>query len=141
MGESVRFPTYDGVDDPHGWLHKCEQIFQSQGTPAAQQVWIVVFFVEGAASQWYMASRPGRNLWTASPSALQCLFSCLRDAYPHGAHSRVSALVCANDRGHIYDDGSTSACGNRSDGARPSGAFPDTHPGGARFCSFFLTCA
>jgi outer membrane murein-binding lipoprotein Lpp len=32
----LRFPKYDGIEDPLGWLHKCEQFFRSQGTPLTQ---------------------------------------------------------------------------------------------------------
>jgi hypothetical protein len=53
MREYVRFPKYYGADDPQGWLHKCEQIFQSQGILASMQVWTAVFFLDGAAHQWY----------------------------------------------------------------------------------------
>jgi TolA-binding protein len=34
----LRFPKYDGSEDPLDWLHKCEQFFCNQGTPSAQQV-------------------------------------------------------------------------------------------------------
>jgi len=49
----LRFPKYDGADNPLGWLHKCEQFFRSQGTPASLQVWTTAFYLEGAAAQWY----------------------------------------------------------------------------------------
>jgi hypothetical protein len=31
----------------------CEQFFRSQGTPPAQQVWTVAFYLEGAVDKWY----------------------------------------------------------------------------------------
>ena len=34
----LRFPKYDGSDDPIGWLHKCEQFFRSQRTPEDEKV-------------------------------------------------------------------------------------------------------
>jgi hypothetical protein len=29
----LRFPKYDGSDDPIAWLHKGEQFFRAHGTP------------------------------------------------------------------------------------------------------------
>jgi hypothetical protein len=49
----LRFPNYDGSEDPLGWLHKAEQFFRSQGTPEDQKVWTASFYMEGAAQQWY----------------------------------------------------------------------------------------
>ncbi|KAJ1254162.1 hypothetical protein BS78_K111500 [Paspalum vaginatum] len=43
----LRFPRYDGTEDPLGWLHKCEQFFRSQGTPEDQKVWVASFYMEG----------------------------------------------------------------------------------------------
>lgn len=49
----LRFPKYDGAEDPLGWLHKVEQFFCSQGTPEDRKVWTASFYMEGAAQQWY----------------------------------------------------------------------------------------
>jgi hypothetical protein len=49
----LRFPKYDGSDDPIGWLHKCEQFFRSQRTPEDEKVWTASFYMEGPAQQWY----------------------------------------------------------------------------------------
>jgi hypothetical protein len=61
----LRFPKYDGTEDPLGWLHKCEQYFRSQGTPPAQHVWTAAFYLEGAASQWYfrLEKNQGESSW------------------------------------------------------------------------------
>ncbi|KAJ1265722.1 hypothetical protein BS78_08G097400 [Paspalum vaginatum] len=50
MTHKLRFPKYNSVDNPVGWLHKCEQFFRSQGTPTDQQVWMASY-MEGAAQQ------------------------------------------------------------------------------------------
>jgi len=49
----LRFPNYDGSDDPIGWLHKCEQFVRSQRTPEDEKVWTASFYMEGPAQQWY----------------------------------------------------------------------------------------
>ena len=49
----LRFPKYDGGDDPLTWLHKGEQFFRAHGTPEDQKVWTATFYLQGAASQWY----------------------------------------------------------------------------------------
>ena len=49
----LRFPKYDGSDDPIGWLHKCEQFFRSQRSPEDEKVWTTSFYMEGPAQQWY----------------------------------------------------------------------------------------
>nr|GMD27423.1 T-complex protein 1 subunit epsilon [Ipomoea batatas]GME08444.1 T-complex protein 1 subunit epsilon [Ipomoea batatas] len=28
----LEFPCYDGIEDPTGWLHRCEKFFRTQGT-------------------------------------------------------------------------------------------------------------
>jgi hypothetical protein len=36
--QKLSFPTYDGKDDPLGWLNKCEQFFRGQQTRHADWV-------------------------------------------------------------------------------------------------------
>jgi len=49
----LRFPKYDGSEDPITWIHKGEQFFRAHGTPADQKVWTASFYLQGAANQWY----------------------------------------------------------------------------------------
>jgi len=45
----LRFPSYDGAEDPLAWLHKCEQFFRAQRTAEDEKVWLASFYMEGAA--------------------------------------------------------------------------------------------
>jgi hypothetical protein len=49
----LRFPKYDGSDDPLPWLHCCEQFFQAVRTPETEKVWLASFYMQGAAQHWY----------------------------------------------------------------------------------------
>ena len=49
----LRFPKFDGSDDPITWLHKGEQFFHAYGTPDHLKVRTTSFNLEAAASQWY----------------------------------------------------------------------------------------
>jgi len=47
--QKLEFPTYDGKDDPLGWLNKCEQFFRAQQTRHADWVWLASFHLNGVA--------------------------------------------------------------------------------------------
>jgi len=49
----LRFPKFDGSDDPITWLHKGEQFFRAYGTPDHLKVSTAAFYLQDAASQWY----------------------------------------------------------------------------------------
>lgn len=72
----LRFPKYDGSDDPLGWLHKCDQFFHTQGTPADLKVWTASFYLEGAAHQWYyrLQKNQGAPTWTKFVEAINMRF-------------------------------------------------------------------
>jgi len=53
LTHKLRFPKYDGVDDPLGWLHKCEQFFRKLRTLEDEKVLTASFYMDGAAEQWY----------------------------------------------------------------------------------------
>lgn len=57
----MRFPKYDGADDPLGWLHKCKQYFRSQRMPEDQKVWTASFYLELTAGQWYYRLEKNRG--------------------------------------------------------------------------------
>jgi len=63
--QKLEFPTYDGKDDPLGWLNKCEQFFTAQQTRHADWVWLASFHLNGVAQQWYLVleSDCGRPTW------------------------------------------------------------------------------
>ena len=48
------FPTYDGKEDPLGWLNRCEQFFWGQKTAEAYKVWLATYHMTGTAQTWYM---------------------------------------------------------------------------------------
>ena len=50
----LSFPTYDGKDDPLGWLNKCEQFFYGQQTRHADRVWLASYHLTSTAQQWYL---------------------------------------------------------------------------------------
>ena len=49
----LRFPKYDGSDDPISWLHRCEQFFRAARTEEDEKVWLASFYMEGDAQLWY----------------------------------------------------------------------------------------
>ena len=57
-------PKYDGVDDPLGWLHKCEQFFRKLRTPEDEKVLTASFYMDGAAEQWYYSLEQNRGVPT-----------------------------------------------------------------------------
>jgi hypothetical protein len=49
----LSFPTYDGKEDPLGWLNRCERFFNAQRTREDDKVWLASFHLLGSAQQWY----------------------------------------------------------------------------------------
>ncbi|AQK84803.1 T-complex protein 1 subunit epsilon [Zea mays] len=49
----LSFPTFDGKDDPFGWLNRCDQFFRSQRTLEGDKVWPASYHMVGAAQTWY----------------------------------------------------------------------------------------
>jgi len=62
----LRFPKFDGSDDPITWLHKGEQFFRAYGTPDHLKVSTAAFYLQGTASQWYyrLEQNQGIPLWS-----------------------------------------------------------------------------
>lgn len=50
------FPIFNG-EDPHGWIHRCEEFFLFHATPEHQNVCATAFNVEGDASKWLRYQR------------------------------------------------------------------------------------
>ena len=65
-GHKLRFPKYDGGDNPIMWLHKGEQFFRAYGTPEHLKVPTASFYLDGAAAQWYyrLEKNQGVPSWT-----------------------------------------------------------------------------
>ena len=61
----LSFPTYDGKEDPLGWLNRCESFFRGQLTHEADKVWLASFHMTGSAQQWYYVLEHdfGRPSW------------------------------------------------------------------------------
>ena len=49
----LSFPTFDGAEDPSGWLNRCDQFFHLQRTMDRDRVWLASFHLTGVAQQWY----------------------------------------------------------------------------------------
>ena len=49
----LSFPTFDGAEDPSGWLNRCDQFFHLQQTMDRDRVWLAFFHLTGVAQQWY----------------------------------------------------------------------------------------
>jgi hypothetical protein len=47
------FPTYEGKEDPLGWINRCERFFQAQLTREADKVWLASFHLTRTAQHWY----------------------------------------------------------------------------------------
>ncbi|XP_066374609.1 uncharacterized protein [Miscanthus floridulus] len=61
----ITFDTYDGRDDPLGWLNKCEQFFREQLTREVDKVWMASYHLKGVAQQLYLVLETdiGRPTW------------------------------------------------------------------------------
>jgi hypothetical protein len=72
----LSFLTFDGKDDPLGWLNKCEQFFRGQQTRPVDQVWLASYHLIGTAQQWYLVleSELGRPPWAEFRSLCQQRF-------------------------------------------------------------------
>jgi hypothetical protein len=49
----LRFPKYDGTEDPLSWLNRCDQFFWTIRTPDNEKVLLAAFYMQGVAQQWY----------------------------------------------------------------------------------------
>ena len=45
--------TYDGKEDPLGWLNRYERFFRAQLTREVDKVWLVLFHLTSTAQKWY----------------------------------------------------------------------------------------
>lgn len=61
----LKFETYDGKDNPLGWLNKCEQFFLGQLTREVDKVWLASYHLTGVTQQWFLVleSDIGRPSW------------------------------------------------------------------------------
>ncbi|PPD73588.1 hypothetical protein GOBAR_DD29486 [Gossypium barbadense] len=49
----MKFPIYDGVGDPLGWLKRCEKFFDNQQTNEEDKVGLVAFHLLGKMQLWF----------------------------------------------------------------------------------------
>lgn len=49
----LAFPTFDGKEDPIGWLNRCKHFFRAQRTRDADKVWLASFHMTSVAQHWY----------------------------------------------------------------------------------------
>jgi len=60
----LRFPEYNGKEDPAPWLHKCEQFFRAYRTPETDKVWTASFYMSDTAQRWYYRLERNRGIPT-----------------------------------------------------------------------------
>ena len=59
----VDFPRFDGVD-VQGWVYRCEQFFEVEGTPDSLKVKVASIQLTGKALIWHQSFMKGRNgIW------------------------------------------------------------------------------
>jgi hypothetical protein len=72
----LSFPTYEGKEDPLGWLNRCERCFRAQLTREADKVWRHPSTSpewcnsDTTSSNAMPACRPGRSSSSCATSAL-----------------------------------------------------------------------
>lgn len=49
----LSLPTYEGKEDPLGWINRCVRFFRAQLTHETDKVWLAFFHLTGMAQQWY----------------------------------------------------------------------------------------
>jgi len=49
----LSFPTFDGKEDPLGWLNRCDHFFHAQHTLEQHKVSLASFHMTGVAQHWY----------------------------------------------------------------------------------------
>ena len=49
----LEFPSYNGIEDPLGWLYRCEQFFLNQKTSEGDKVGLAAFHMVGEAQLWF----------------------------------------------------------------------------------------
>ncbi|XP_039820334.1 uncharacterized protein LOC120682466 [Panicum virgatum] len=63
----LTFPTFDGKEDPLGWLNRCDHFFRAQNTHERQKVGLASFHLTGVAQHWfYMLERDAGDINTIS---------------------------------------------------------------------------
>ena len=69
-----QIPTYDGKEDPLGWLKRCEHFFRAQRTRDSDKVWLASFHMQGVAQHWfYMLERDSGDIQAISWSLFRTL--------------------------------------------------------------------
>jgi hypothetical protein len=65
MAHKLKFPKFDGSDDPLPWLNRCEQYFHVRRTPEHQRVTFAAFYLLDDAQLWFNRMEPngGRLTW------------------------------------------------------------------------------
>jgi len=59
----LSFPTFDGKEDPLGWLNRCEHFFRAQHTRECDKVWLASFHLISVAQHWfYMLERDAGDI-------------------------------------------------------------------------------
>jgi len=98
----LSFPTYDGKEDPLGWLNKCEHFFRAQRTREADKVSLASFQLTGISQHWfYMLERDAGNINTISYSSFRSL--CQQRFGPPLGTNHLSDLARLQFRGSVAD--------------------------------------
>lgn len=98
----LSFPTYDGKDDPLGWLNKCEHFFRAQRTREADKVWLASFHLTGTSQHWfYMLEKDAGDISAITWSAFRSL--CQQRFGPPLGTNHLSDLARLQFRGSVAD--------------------------------------
>lgn len=95
----LSFPTYDGKEDPLGWLNRCDHFFRAQRTRDADRVWLASFHMTSVAQHWYyMLERDiGEISWPQFKALCQQRFG------PAIGTNHLVDLACLPFRGSVED--------------------------------------
>ena len=98
-GHKLRFPKYDGGDDPITWLHKGEQFFRAYGTPEHLKVSTASFYLDGAAGQWYyrLEKNQGVPSWTHFVDGINRRFGPPLRSNPLGELTQLRRMSTVDD--------------------------------------------
>ena len=98
----LSFPTFDGKEDPIGWLNRCDHFFRAQRTREADKVWLASFHMTGVAQHWfYMLERDAGNINSISWPMFKSL--CQQRFGPPLGTNHLADLARLPFRGSISD--------------------------------------
>ena len=94
----LNFPTYNGLDDPTGWIFKAEQYIEFKQIEPQQQVQLASFHLDKIALQWYRwyTKNKGPLRWNEFTKAVLHRFGPTDYDDPSEALSRLRQTTTVN---------------------------------------------